>query len=115
MNLSSTQDVIALLKKLADEAIPVSVVFWTTNSSRSRVTGLLKGFSASIELVVATTDDSAYLSVPFNNRPFTFDFGDLREIPTDALEAAAKWGNSHCLVKFADNGDSLYLTFDLPT
>jgi hypothetical protein len=115
MNLASTDDVIALLKKLADEHVPVSALISSTNGNRARVTGLLKGFTTAIELVLATKDESAYIAVPFNNRPFTFDFGDLREVPADALPLAVKWGNSHCSVNFADNGDFLYVTFDLPS
>lgn len=114
MNLGSTSEVIALLKKLADERIPVNAAFCSANGTKARASGFLEGFSSAIELVVSGKGDAGYLSVPFAGRPFTFDFGDKRELPEDVLPLADKWGNSRCSITFTDTGDFLILAFDLP-
>jgi hypothetical protein len=114
MNLSSTSEIIALLKKLADERVPMHAAFRSINGTKARVSGFLEGFSRAIELVVSGKADSGYLAVPFADRPFTFDFGDKRELPEDELPLADKFGNSRCSITFTDTGDLLILVFDLP-
>jgi|SRR5208282_3296401 len=114
MNLESTSEVITLLKKFADERIPMHAAFCSANGTKARASGFLEGFSRAIELVISGRGDAGYLAVPFADRPFTFDFGDERDLPEDLLPFAAEWGNSRCSITFTDTGDFLMLVFDLP-